>query len=222
MNEAEVRQTLAAHGLPSDMQLRVESDQHFAGRYFFARDELHLQPNCDHFTLLHEGAHAEHWGKLGMRGSLGTPSLEFLAGALLVSEVYVGRRLASESGYHKHEWALLKAIPGFPDRFVDLADMFDTLQAFGPPSEQRLLRLESMKFLFRTLPLLGIETSSGSLCFFKNMQRSQTLPGLMCSFAIALNEFGNASLIDLGTIEKFGNDVLVDLRNAGLTISAAV
>ena len=174
---------LEDHGLPTDMDLRVESDQLFAGRYSFTRDELHLLPDCDGFTLLHEGAHAEHWGKVGMRGSSVTHSLDFLAGALLISEVYVGRRLAGESGYHNHEWTLLKAIPGFPDRFVDLADMFDTLQAFGPPSEQRLLHLESMKFLVRTLPLLGVETSSGSLCFFKNMQRSRTLPGLMCSFA---------------------------------------
>lgn len=82
MTRDEILAELGNAGLPIDVDVQVIDDPNLDGRYIQASDVLVVRPTSGRFTVLHEGAHAEHWGEARAartQGELATRILDWCA-----------------------------------------------------------------------------------------------------------------------------------------------
>ena len=164
--KSEICQILTSNGLPADMKIDSEPPLGTNAAYYWTEDTLRLGPDAELCTILHEAAHAEHYGKLNLRKNPANP-VNHVIGLILASEVYVGQRLA-ELGECIAD--IRHRTPG--KNFWDVADRLNHervfFQSFGEPGV--FMQTRGFLMLTQLATLLGAELQTGSTEFFGNMR----------------------------------------------------
>lgn len=224
MTNDEVRKIVAGHGLPNDMRIGRNPPQGTKAAYFCENDTMHVTASPNVLSLLHEAAHCEHQGLLGLRGRTMHARIECQVGLALASEVYVGIRLAGVPGFEAQERQALASIPGFPPTFAQFANLCQTRDGFvGRRYDGRnLYTVMAALILMKTLPLLGIETQRPNLTTFAGMTACRGYTGILISAAQRLEMMARngTALSDWKSIGELGEQFVGQCIQANVSISA--
>lgn len=168
--EERVRGVLATYGLPGALGTYDFGSvpPGAAGAYVAQTDTFLLNIGADDQTIIHEGAHAEHYAIAGIVGAQFPSHPDTAIGALILSEAYVGYRLASVNGFQAHEYARLGK---YRKTVVEIAAAFvSPTDAQGPPLvgggsfvPGKVMTTTLFKFLLLVLPIVVAEGGSGHL-----------------------------------------------------------
>ena len=171
-----VRRLLNHFGLPAGLPINVLSQVPGENaKYDPGTDEITLYPGATCYSVLHEGAHAEHHRKLNSQSSLTRWSPVQVFTVLLASEAYVGARLASVPGFvecERKQNLRFASAENVCTQFTD-ARKFDALNPHNG-------RPVGPMFLLKLLPLVAAEQTLVDLQFASGIGLSrQGVPGLM-------------------------------------------
>jgi len=129
--EKRVRAVLAKYGLPSALGTYDFGSvpPGAAGAYVAQTDTFLLEIGAHEQTIIHEGAHAEHYAIAGIVGANFPTQPDTAIGALILSEAFVGYRLANVAGFKAYEYARLgkyqKTVVEIAAAFVSRSDAKD-------------------------------------------------------------------------------------------------
>jgi len=193
-DEAHVRNVLRHASLNISAKLLI----HGSGipSFYPRTNEIHVPENSDDFSILHEGAHAEHWDK--MRSAFDQSALDgedFYFGMSLISEAYVGHQLASVDGYLDRERARFKRLD-FKNKSGSIAEFFDqirTIELFVKKNNSRdtlpeSLSLNGVRYVMYVIQLAIVESVR---------DEKLTLRGIEIKVNSVYGEFMRSLLLDI-------------------------
>lgn len=173
VEEGRVRAVLATYGLRDDLggfdfdTAPVGAE----GAYFPQTDMFTLPIGAQDQTIIHEGAHAEHYHAAGIVGQAFPSDLDTIMGALILSEAFVGFRLASISGFIAHERT---AMTYHANTAIEVAQGFFSVP--GARGERyvsgRADTTRLFMFLQRMIPLVVAEIITGQIAFTSSLSAS--------------------------------------------------
>jgi len=164
--EARVRTVLAQFGLPNTLGVfdfgSLPPDAE--GAYVAQQDTFLLNVGACDQTIIHEGAHAEHYAAAGIVGPQFPTIPDTAVGAVILSEAFVGHRLANVNGFMVFEYNRLAK---YSKTIVEVAEeFFSTPDAQGPPVigggrfvPGRVMSTAILGFLLLHLPIVVAEVA---------------------------------------------------------------
>lgn len=164
--ETRMRAVLAQYGLNSTLgRFDFGSVPANAGGAYFPHDDtFHLDVGACDQTIIHEGAHAEHYAAAGIVGAnFSAGSVDTAVGAIILSEAFVGYRLANASGFAPFEYSRLAK---YSRTLVQVAETFvSETDAQGPPVcddgifvPGRIMTTAILGFLLIHMPIVVAES----------------------------------------------------------------
>ena len=204
LTKQKVLEVLSSAGLPTNVNVEIRDLPRMQGSYVPVTDTLTVSEAATDSTIVHEGAHAEHWGFLGLRGRSPT-TLAAGIGVALGSEVYVGRRTVDLHGCLAHEQSRIMTNSAIPEkRFTELIEgRFDTRRGFvGEGWRGGFLRAPAFRATMIASTLLGMELQRRDLNFFAGLEAAGNYSGLLVRLVGCLSSvdlLSAAALADLGT-----------------------
>jgi hypothetical protein len=161
--EARVREVIKQYALP-DPSGTFDFDslpKNAIGAYVAQTDTFLLRRGAQAQTIIHEAAHAEHYAVAGIVGAKFPTDQDTAVGALILSEAFVGHRLAGVAGFLPFEYGRLQK---YSKTLVEIAEQFRTeLDAQGPPAPDgnfipgRIMTVDMFGFLLINLPVVVAE-----------------------------------------------------------------
>ena len=185
--EARVRPVLVAYGVRSDLGTFDfgPPPAGAAGAYFPQRDTFALPVGAHDQTIIHEGAHAEHYHGAGIVGPAFPQDRATAIGALILSEAFVGFRLTNANGFVPFERA---ALPNHAATAIEVAEAFILVPGARGPHFVQGNVTTTMLFMFlqRMLPLVVAETVAGQPIFTAGLSATSIHPQVMGTGTVLL------------------------------------
>lgn len=210
--EKRVRGILAAYGLPENLGTFDFGDPPpgAAGAYYPQRDSFVLPVGADEQTVIHEGAHAEHYHAAGIAGERFPADRDTAVGALIFSEAFVGYRLVEANGFIAFERS---ALAKFPGTAVEIAEQFVLVpgacgNAYIPGD---ITTTMIFRFLQRILPLVVAEVTTTRGAFTAGLTPTSVHPRVSGTGALLL--FGIQYVLGLVTKQVSADGIRATLIN---------
>ncbi len=204
-----VRQLLRENDLPDDARIElIRGRMKITDRYEPQSDVLWLNVTANSHTILHEGAHVEHYGNMCLRGTAMELSLDRQIGLAFTSEVFVGMRLARVPGWADAEGQRTKAKRCVT--FGEFAALRSSRQLFlGNSNGEVFVNVPGLAAIMVLLPLLGVEIQQRNVNYFVALEPRSGYAGVMVAIVERLKGLANRDQINNVTeIDCLGSFVL--------------
>lgn len=231
--EARVRGVIAKYGLP-DPQSTFDFDslpKNADAAYVAQRNTFLLPSNAGDQPIIHEAAHAEHYAAAGIVGSQFPKDEDTAIGALILSEAFVGHRLASATGFLPFEY---KRLEKYSKTLVEIAAQFRSdLDAQGPPAPfgqfvpGNIMTVSMFGFLLIFLPVVVAEVETNKSVVTADLTGNTAHPSVSGTGLVLLGAWQDvvglvaqasspnavrAALIDVSNMKKIGARFMSGLR----------
>ncbi|WP_437481601.1 hypothetical protein WME75_38395 [Sorangium sp. So ce1014] len=218
-----VRGVLRGASLPNDMPIDFQSVPDDTDGAFFPRlGTLAVRFGAPDSTIVHEGAHAEHYRRAGISTSSWPEDDDAQVGMRLASEAYVGWRLARREGFLADERTAISKIgdKGFPATIGAWATLYqDTADIRGPRFDGTLMSSDGFRILMRILPAVVAERTIGDVQLAADLDQTVAMPGdVLRSVAAKVVHLADVEtdLIDLAKMRALGAAVKAEFRSHGV------
>jgi hypothetical protein len=205
------------------------------GAYAAQQDLFLLNLGAGDQTIIHEGAHAEHYAAAGIVGNNFPNDPDTAVGALILSEAFVGFRLAAVSGFMAFEYSRLAKF-GLP--VVGVAQQFfSKLDAQGPPAafggsfvSGQVMTISLFRFLLLYLPIVVAESVIQQPRLTAGLSATSTHPSVRGTGTLYLGAVQNvlgllsasgpsavrSALTSTSNMQSVGASLMGGFRNAGV------
>lgn len=139
-------------------------------------DTLALARGTPALTILHEGAHAEHYRRANLVKALPN-DVNARAGIRLASEAYVGLRLASFPGFVESEHSALSQL-GLPATIGAWAAEYEAASDLrGSGYDGTLFSMSAFRVLLRVIPVVVAERKNAEVIVGADLERAVPTAG---------------------------------------------